>query len=126
VSAGAAFLGTQLLTVGEDGNIAVWNIHSNGDGDTDATHSQLQRQRVQHPDLNITMRSWLQRPAAAATSNASSTGLQLPAAQLTSPAAGAAGVVLPELQAAQHDPGEAQLQQYQPQDYSYTALEHCA
>jgi hypothetical protein len=106
VSAGAAFLGTQLLTVGEDGNIAVWSLHSKGGDSIDGKQCQLQRQRAQHPDLNVTMRSWLQRPAAAATSNDGSAGLQSAAAQLASPTAGAGAVVLPELQAAQRDPGE--------------------
>ncbi|KAF6264700.1 hypothetical protein COO60DRAFT_1654818 [Scenedesmus sp. NREL 46B-D3] len=36
--AGAAFLGTQLLTVGEDGIVAVWNMHSSGGINIEGRH----------------------------------------------------------------------------------------
>jgi hypothetical protein len=105
VPAGAAFLGTQLLTVGQDGNIAVWNMHassatSSASADDDA---QLHRQRMQHPDLNVTMRSWLERPQPAAT------GKQLESpmghGNAVAAATDAKGVLLPELQACEVDPG---------------------
>jgi hypothetical protein len=106
-AAGAAFLGTQLLTVGEDGSIAVWSLHHDSSGSIDGRSGQQQRQRVQHPDLNVTMRSWLQQPAAAPSNTTMSAGLQSPAARMACPA-GSGGVVLPELQAVQRDTGEVQ------------------
>ncbi|WIA37015.1 hypothetical protein OEZ86_013999 [Tetradesmus obliquus] len=101
---GAAFLGNQLLTVGQDGNVAVWNMHSSSKG--------IGSKRKQHPDLNVTMRSWLERPTAAAGSNSSTAGFATAGVQQASspshasarPAVAAGGVMLQELHAAQSDP----------------------
>ncbi|WIA16802.1 hypothetical protein OEZ85_013742 [Tetradesmus obliquus] len=106
---GAAFLGNQLLTVGQDGNVAVWNMHSSSSSsNTGGRHGH----RMQHPDLNVTMRSWLERPTAAAGSNSSTAGFatagvqqaSLPSHGSATPAVAAGGVMLPELHAAHSDP----------------------
>jgi hypothetical protein len=114
-AAAAAFLGTQLLTVGQDGNVAVWNMHSSSNSSSaEGRHDQ----RMQHPDLNVTMRSWLERPPAAAANNTSSAEMVSAGVQpatLTSnagaatAAGGAGGVMLAERHGGQADPGKRKL-----------------
>lgn len=88
--------------------MAVWNMHSSSKG--------IGSKRKQHPDLNVTMRSWLERPTAAAGSNSSTAGFATAGVQQASspshasarPAVAAGGVMLQELHAAQSDPGGTQ------------------